>query len=209
MDTERAPEITSSDPFGLAIAQTIRACRVQSVIEVGSWDGRGSTTAIMHALEPMPDRRLVCIEPDPQRHAELQGTVSGKPWISTVCGRSVSREAMTPKSFEEVWRSPYNRLRYPEDEVRRWWGEQRGGPGYLETLTDERFDAALIDGCEFCGWDDYRLLKDRVRVLMLDDVFHAYKCSQAHEHLRSDSQWSCIWSSAFVRNGASIWVRHA
>lgn len=204
----RAPEITIDDPFGLAIAQTIAACLVQSVIEVGSWDGRGSTTAIMHALEPMPGKRLVCIEPDPQRHAELQGTVAGKPWITTVCQRSVSRDAMTPKCFEDVWLSPYNRLRYPKDEVQRWWSEQRTGPGYLETLTDEQFDAALIDGCEFCGWDDYRLLKGRVRVLMLDDVFHAFKCSQVHEDLRSDPRWACIWSSVFVRNGASIWVRH-
>lgn len=201
------PEITLNDEFGRAIAQTIVACRVESVIEIGSWDGLGSTTVLMHALEPMPGKRLVCVEPNPVRHAALQGVVADRPWVTTVCRRSVSRETMTPQEFAEVWRSPYNRLRYPEDEVRRWWGEQRGGPGYLETLTDERFDAALIDGCEFCGWDDCRLLKNRVRVLMLDDVFHAYKCSQAHEDLRRDPKWSCIWSSAFVRNGASIWIR--
>lgn len=201
------PEITMNDEFGRAIAATVAACRVQSVIEIGSWDGLGSTTVLMHALEPWPDKRLVCIEPDPHRHAALQAVVVGKPWISTVCRRSVSRETMTHREFAEVWRSPYNRLRYPEEEVRRWWGEQRDGPGYLETLTDERWDAALIDGCEFSGYDDYRLLKERVRVLFLDDVFHAFKCAQAHEELRRDGRWECIWSSAFCRNGSAIWVR--
>jgi hypothetical protein len=114
---------------------------------------------------------------------------------------------MIHREFAEVWRSPYNRLRYDEATVREWWNEQRTGPGYLETLTDERWDAALIDGCEFCGVDDFFMLKNRVRVLMLDDVFHAFKCAEAHEQLRRDPNWSCIWSSSFIRNGASIWVR--
>ena len=118
---------------------------------------------------------------------------------------------MTPKRFEDVWESPYNNLVYPEHLVREWWNEipadRPGELGYLETLTAERWDAALIDGCEFAGWDDFRLLRDRVRVLMLDDAFHAYKCSQAHAELGHDPRWVCIWCSTFVRNGASIWVR--
>lgn len=201
------PEITLNDEFGQAIVATVHACRVQSVIEIGSWDGLGSTTVLMHALQSQPAPRLTCVEPNPVRHAYLQGVVAEKPWVTTVCRRSVARETMTHREFSDVWRSPYNRLRFDEDTVRQWWNEQRTGPGYLETLTDERWDAALIDGCEFCGIDDFRLLRSRVRVLMLDDVFHAFKCAEAHEQLRRDPKWSCIWSSAFIRNGASIWVR--
>lgn len=201
------PEITASDAFGQAIAATVAACRISSVIEIGSWDGLGSTTVLMQALQARPSPRLVCVEPNPVRHAALQAVVMDRPWVTTVCRRSVARETMTHQEFATVWRSPFNRLRCDEATVRQWWDEQRTGPGYLEALTDERFDAALIDGCEFSGIDDFRLLKDRVRVLMLDDVFHAFKCAEAHDRLRQDPQWECIWASAFVRNGASIWVR--
>ena len=205
------PEITLNDEFGRAIAETIRRCRVQSVIELGSWDGTGSTAVIVSALKDAPDRRLTCVEPDIHRHAALQRVVAGLPWVTTVCRPSVSRAAMTPQTFEEVWRDPYNNLAYPEAAVREWWNEtpadRPGERGYLETLTDERWDAALIDGGEFCGYDDFRLLKHRVRVLMLDDVFHAYKCSRAHAELDIDAAWMCVWCSAFVRNGAAIWVR--
>jgi hypothetical protein len=201
------PEITLADEFGRAIVSTIRACSVRSVIEVGSWDGTGSTTVIMQALEPFEEKRLTCIEANPERHAALARLVASREWVNTVCSRSVSRHLMTPRRFEDVWRSPYNRLRYPADDVRRWWEEQPEGEGYLDTLTTETWDAALIDGCEFCGWDDYRLLRDRVRVLMLDDVFSAYKCAEADEDLWRRGEWSCLWRSAFVRNGAAIWVR--
>lgn len=201
------PEIMLNDAFGRAIHDTIRSCNVRTVIEIGSWDGLGSTTVLMHALQPLPAKHLVCVEPNPDRHASLQKVVAGKPWITTVCRRSVARDAMTCKTFEAAWTSPYNRLPYTEEVVRKWWNEQCDGAGYLETLTTEEFDAALIDGCEFAGYDDFRLLRDRVRVLMLDDVFFALKCSQANDELRRDPEWECIWSSAFVRNGAAIWVR--
>jgi hypothetical protein len=207
------PEITLNDEFGRAIAITIQRCNIQSVIEIGSWDGTGSTAVIVSALKDTPEPRLVCVEPDIHRHAALQRMVAGLPWVTTVCRPSVSRAAMTPQRFEHVWQSPHNHLAYPEQLVREWWDEtpadRPGERGYLETLTDERWDAALIDGGEFTGYDDFRLLCDRVRVLMLDDVFHAYKCAQAHAELRRQSGWQCIWSSAFVRNGASIWARIA
>jgi len=201
------PEITIADEFGRAIAQTIQACNVQSMIEIGSWDGTGSTTVIMQALEPVAGKRLTCIEAHPERHAALAALAASREWVTTICSRSVSQDAMTPKTFEDVWHSPYNRLRYPSHQVQRWWNEQYTGAGYLDTLTTETWDAAMIDGCEFCGWDEYRLLRDRVRVLVLDDVFSAYKCAQAHEDLRARDEWNCIWSSAFIRNGSSIWVR--
>jgi len=205
------PEITLNDEFGRAIVTTIQRLSIQSVIEIGSWDGTGSTAVIASALRDMPEPRLVCVEPDIHRHAALQRVVSGLPWVTTVCRRSVSAASLTPRCFADVWDSPHNNLPYEEHLVREWWGETRarhaGELGYLESLTTERWDAALIDGCEFAGYDDFRLLKDRVRVLMLDDAFHAYKCSQAHWELSRDPQWMCIWCSAFVRQGASIWAR--
>lgn len=201
------PEITADGEFGKAIALTVQAARIQSVIEIGSWDGSGSTTVLLDALAEVPDHRLTCVEPDAERHARLRERVAGMPWVTPVCSRSVSRASMTAQRFDDVWMSPHNRLPYPRETVERWWNAQHDGPGYLETLTDERWDAALIDGCEFCGFDDYRLLRSRVRVLMLDDTYSAYKCSQAHAELRRLSEWECIWSSAFARAGAAIWVR--
>ncbi len=208
LDPQRpAPEITIADDFGRAIFDTIRTLGIRSVIEIGAWDGLGSTSILVRALINAEGRKLTCVEANGQRFAKLKEVTSGFDWIDAVCSRSVSRDAMTAKAFDDVASSPHNHLRYPHELVRQWWDAQCDGPGYLDSLGEETWDAALIDGCEFCGWDDYRLLKPRVRVLMLDDVFHAYKCSQAHYDLGRDPMWGCIWSSAFVRNGASIWVR--
>jgi hypothetical protein len=122
---------------------------------------------------------------------------------------SVSRAGLTPKRVEDVLQSPHNRLPYGEATIRLWWDSviDDGKPGYLETLKDERWDAVLVDGCEFAGFDDYTLVRDRADIIFLDDVFSAYKCSHAHEALDWSPQWTCIWMSRLCRNGASIWVR--
>jgi hypothetical protein len=206
------PEITLSDEFGRAIATTVWAYRCSRIIEIGSWDGTGSTTVLIAAMKGLDNPSLTCLEPNPERHARLQRIAAPIPWVKTVCKPSISAGGYTPRTFADVWQSPYNRLRYPREQVEGWWNETIANAtsenGYLETLTDERWDAALIDGCEFAGYDDYRLLKERVRVLLLDDVFTAYKCAQAHDELGRDSRWSCVWCSSFVRSGASIWVKH-
>jgi len=204
-------EITLRDEFGAAIFSTCVTFGVRSVIEVGSWDGTGSTAVFISALSQASEgeRRLTCLEANPERHAALVENVKGYPWVEAIRSRSVSRAGMTPTSFDEMWSSPFNGLacRYAKEDVQRWWGETPDGPGYLESLTTETWDAALIDGCEFCGWDDYRLLRDRVRVLMLDDVFSAYKCAQANLDLACRTEWACVWKSIFVRNGAAIWIK--
>lgn len=207
-------EITAADSFGHAIIRTIRACAFESVLEIGSFDGLGSTQVFLEALRHAADPRMTCLEANPSRYQQLQQNTIQHPWVRCVCQSSISLASLTPKDFDrDVWESPHNGLLYPRKLVREWWDTTQRylgcvRAGYLETLGDgDTFDVALIDGDEFCGYDDYRLVKDRVRCLMLDDVCHAYKCNRAHDELESDPAWVLLWQDAMVRNGASIWVR--
>lgn len=205
-------EITLADQFGQAILQTIRAHGFETVLEIGSFDGLGSTQVFIEALRHASDPRMVCLETDPTRYRQLLLHTAGHPWVRCLCQPSISRESLTASDFErDVWQSPYNRLFYPHDLVASWWLDTQayyaqGRPGYLETTADA-FDVILVDGDEFSGYDDYRLAKSRCRCLMLDDVFHAYKCNRAHAELAADPEWRLEWSSAAVRNGAAIWIR--
>lgn len=205
-------EITSSDTFGQVILLTMQAFGFSSVLEIGSYDGLGSTQVFIEALKQRPSPRMVCLEPNPMRWQSLCLNTIEHSWIKAVCQPSISLASLTPKDFEsDVWQSPYNGLPYPRETVHGWWQESqrylscvRGG--YLESSVEE-FDVALIDGDEFTGYDDYRLVKDRVRCIMLDDAFHAYKCHRANRELASDPAWFPAWCNSTVRNGAAIWVR--
>ena len=205
-------EITADDTFGRAIAGTIRTLAIETVLEVGSFDGLGSTQVLIAALRHAAAPRLTCLEADPMRYRELVLNTIRHPWVECVCQSSISMDSLTPLNFDrDVWDSPFNLLRYPREVVRGWWDETLRHllgveSGYLETHHAE-YDAALIDGNEFTGYDDYRLVKDRVRCLMLDDVFHAYKGARAHRELSDDPAWRLVWCDSGVRNGAAIWMR--
>jgi hypothetical protein len=205
------PEITLDDEFGRAIAQTILHRGYRSAIEIGSWDGAGSTLLLVSTLCRQAQPRLVAIEAEHDRFAALAARYARHSWVECYHGSSISQASLTPQTFGDVWDSQHNRLRYPREQVESWWHQFKAymatvPSGYLED-HDDTFDVALIDGSEFTGWDEYLLLRERVRCLMLDDVFSAYKCNRAHESLRSRPEWECVWCSAYVRNGAAIWVR--
>jgi hypothetical protein len=206
------PEITAHDDFGRAIATTILSFGYRSGIEIGSWDGSGSTSVIVAALSRQPQPRLVAIESVRERHERLAERFAETPWVEAYHGSSISAGSLTPRSFADVWNSPHNRLAYPEDQVRGWWDQfieymDSSPAGDLEAHPADSYDFALLDGSEFTGLDEFRLLRGRVRCFMLDDVYSAYKCAQAHDTLAASPEWACVWCSAFVRNGSSIWVK--
>jgi hypothetical protein len=206
------PEITRNDAFGQAIIRTIREQGFEHVLEIGAWDGLGSTQVLIEALSHAQDPKLVCLEANATRYVQLVQNVRDYPCIKPVFGSSITLASLTPTTFEEVWNSPHNHLRFAEELVRSWWVEtaaflEDAREGFLEHLDDVQFDAVLVDGCEFAGFDDYRLVKPHARCLILDDVHHAYKCSRAHAELKLDPEWRLAWEDDRVRNGAAIWLR--
>jgi hypothetical protein len=172
----------------------------------------GSTRVLIEALAHAQDPLIVALEANATRYVQLVENVKDYAWVKPVYGSSITLESLTPKTFDEVWDSPYNRLFYPRELVRKWWDETQQflagvQAGFLERLQGQAFDVVLVDGCEFAGFDDYRLAKPHARCLMLDDVHHAYKCNRAHAELAADPEWRLAWDDANVRNGAAIWVR--
>ena len=205
-------EVTRQDSFGRAIFRTIRDYGFRSVLELGSFDGDGSTQVLIKALATASDPRLVCLEAAPERFKNLESNTRAYPWVKNVCASTISPSSFTLADFDvDVWNSPHNHLEFPYEQVKGWWEEGLQylatiDNGYLDTV-DENFDAVLIDAGEFCGYDEFRLVKDRTKCLMLDDVFKAYKNSRVHAVLLADPGWKLVWEDRMIRHGASIFVR--
>jgi hypothetical protein len=174
--------------------------------------GLGSTRVFIEALAHAQDPLLVALEANAVRYVQLVQNVRDYQWVKPVLGSSITLADLTPKTFEEVWESPYNRLFYPRELVRTWWDETQAfladaKAGFLAGLSGQAFDVVLVDGDEFAGFDDYRLAKPHTKCLILDDVHNAYKCNRAHAELARDPEWRLAWEDPAIRNGAAIWVR--
>ncbi len=205
-------ELILNSRFGRAIFRTIRVCQLRRVLEIGSRDGDGSTQVLIAAMQPLPDKRLVCLEIEKPHEIKLRANTAAYNWVETRCESSISWSSFTLRDFDrDVWRHYSSTDEEKQRRIRGHWTRdiqylQSIESGFLER-SREFFDAALLDGGVFTGDDEFRLLRDRVDCFMLDDVFHGFKNRRVHESLLTDPAWTCVFEDRSERLGTSIFVR--
>jgi hypothetical protein len=65
------------------------------------------------------------------------------------------------------------------------------------------FDVILLDGGEFTTYYEFQILKNRCKILMLDDI-NVDKCKLIVEEIKSDKSWKIIKEDKNSRNGYLI-----
>jgi hypothetical protein len=136
---------------------------------------------------------------------------AGYAFVRPVQAFSLGWDSFSARDFEkDVWGSYFNGLHCPKEQVAEWHAEdlthiKQFPRGYLEDSTEE-WDAVLIDGGEFFGWDEFRLLRSRTRCFFLDDAFQAFKTFRVRMELSNDPDWRLVWADPHLRNGAAIYV---
>jgi len=206
-------EIILNSEFGRAIFLTVRTLHLRSVLEIGSYDGDGSTQVLIESLLPFKQKRLVCLEMRSERHANLCANTKAWNWVEANCAPSVSWESFSCRDFEtDVWPGFHSEDPELHQTVKGWWEEdvrmlrESEREAFLDT-NEESFDGVLIDGGEFSGYDEFRLLRDKTKCFILDDVFKVFKNRKVYESLRSDPEWACIQENREERNGTAIFCR--
>lgn len=64
------------------------------------------------------------------------------------------------------------------------------------------FDVIFLDGGEFTTWYEYNIIKNKCKILILDDI-NTYKCKKIVEDIKSNKKWKIIIESN-ERNGFLI-----
>jgi len=205
-------EINTYDEFGQVIIDTIKKYNLQTILEIGSWDGTGSTRCFIEGLKKLKSPKLYCIELRKDRFEMLKENTKEYPWIECYNTSTISEKTLSHKNFDEIWDSPYNKLKETNKSVVSKWFEddikiiKTFNEGYLD--NDKKFyDGVLIDGGEFSGYSEYKLVKDKTNVLFLDDYYSAFKTNQVARELINSPEWEVIAGSKYFRNGYAVFKR--
>jgi len=210
-------EINIHDEFGSQIIKTVEKYNLNTILEIGSWDGTGSTSCFIHALEKFTGaKKLTCLEVNKDRYNQLVDNTKQYDWVECHNNTSISYDQLIEKDFNNIWHSEYNGILIslqPATKIQAegWFNEdvenlKKFNQAFLVDNTSF-YDGVLIDGGEFFGYSEYKILKDRTNVLFLDDYFYAYKTNQAARELLQDEEWITISSNRNVRNGYTIFIR--
>ena len=65
------------------------------------------------------------------------------------------------------------------------------------------FDVLLLDGGEFTTYHEFQILKNRCKILMLDDI-NTDKCKLIVNEIEHDPSWKIIKRENIKRNGYLI-----
>lgn len=207
-------EITKEDAFGIAIIDIVKKFKIQNILEIGSWDGTGSTSCFIEAMGDFDKKSLTCLEINEQRFTELLKNTKQYEWVKCYNESSISYKSLIYKNFDDIWDSPFNGLPKqwnPKHIVKSWFDQDVLKLKQIETGFLEKnnlfFDGILIDGSEFTGLSEFMLVKNRTNFLFLDDVFHAFKTKQVADILLKDNNWEHLTYCSKTRNGFIIFKR--
>ena len=186
---------------------------LRNYVEVGTWNGQGSTKCFMDGILTRSDGAcLYSLEANIEFYKEakkywdpiLEGAESFFPQLHLLYGRIIETEDLV--SIEEI-EAHQIFSQHPWLEWRaRNISEYNSCDNVLSTLPEE-IDVLFLDGGQFSTRAEFDLLKDRTKIVLLDDTA-TYKTEKIREEILAvPNVWSVIFDDNHDRHGVFMACR--
>jgi hypothetical protein len=190
----------SNDEFSKDIETYASNLDFKYFLEIGTWNGLGSTMCFVNGLKNRKDDYIFySLECNKDKCADAVKLYEGREQIH-ILNEVIWNEE--PSDFYKI---------FPQcltDSTYKYWNEidiinmKRCNLFLNRQNLPEKFDVILLDGGEFTTYYEFQLLKDRCKILMLDDI-NTDKCKLIVQEICSDPTWKVI-KRMNVRNGYLI-----
>lgn len=173
---------------------------VNTIVEIGTWNGAGSSMAIVRGVVSRPTNsrdhvRVVGYEINPIMARAARRRLARFSFFNVVFGSLVSIDDLDRSNLtqtEELW--------LKQDE--KWI---LGAPNVINSLP-QNLDLLILDGGEFSTLAEFILLKERVSEWIILDDTNTRKCSEILKMIKSGNEFLMIYESQ-ERNGTAILKR--
>ena len=153
---------------GALIYDFIKNNEIENVLDIGTWNGLGSTTVMYEALKSKNIKfEITSLETDKIAHKNALKNLRGKSEITLILGRIVDLEELpdiNKINFEKHNLISENVEWFIQDKRR-----YKKTKNILPSLK-ESFDFILFDGGEFSTFAEFKKLFKRTKYFALDDV---------------------------------------
>lgn len=157
-------QIPDGSKFSTEIKKIIKTYKPQNIVEIGTWKGMGSTLRIIEAIQDISydnPPNFISLETNLEFYTQAKSNLTSYlDVVNLVYGRIIN-----PEEFEQYNKHfPVNDLWYQSD-----LNDYKTCPSVLDTLPKE-IDFLLLDGGEYSTYLEWLLLKDRTKIVALDDT---------------------------------------
>lgn len=190
-------QINRGSRFGEIIYSYASNPEYKNFLEIGTWNGQGSTRCFIDALLNRTDNYVfVSIEASENFYQQAyefnKNVLSDK--IKILHGRIVEENELIHRNIS--------------DHRKGWLEEDINNYNECKNIWDEinnYYDVVLLDGGEFSTFSEFKKLKDKTKVFLLDDI-REIKNTDVVAYLSSSSEWEEVMS-ANERNGFSVFKK--
>jgi hypothetical protein len=173
--------------LGKAIVNLTSLPDVKSIVEIGTWNGLGTTRCVLQGLydSKKDNYSFISIECNPVMYNQAIVNLSGKinDNINLIHGRIIEEEMLNWFSKAEL-----------TSEQMSWLQQDlecfRVVPNVLNRIPSV-IDFLILDGGEFSTYPEWCILKDRVRYVALDDT-RMLKCTKIREEILASDDYEVI-----------------
>jgi hypothetical protein len=195
-------QINLNTKFGQLIKNYSENNNIKSILEIGTWNGLGSTRCIVEGLQNRTNDDYVfySLECNTEKSTiakNLYINFKNVHILNEVVINSMPNNIY--EIFPEILLNPnyeyWNTIDFENMKDKELFLDKKSLP--------EIFDLILLDGGEFTTFFEYQLLKDKCKYLMLDDI-NVPKCNLIVKEIENDSEKWEIIEKENERNGFLI-----
>lgn len=197
-------QITPEDLLGKKIIEYAKNEKYSMYLEIGTWNGLGSTKCFMTGFENRTDYTFYSLECNREKSEFAKALYPDNPRVH-ILNEVLFNDFGNPETQTQV---------FPQllvNHTMNYWNQvdienmKNAGIFWNETTKDLEFDVVLLDGGEFTTYFEYIVLKDRCRNLLLLDDTNTDKCKLIVQEIKNDlDNWEIIIDDPSVRNGIFI-----
>lgn len=201
-------QINRGSYLGEAIYNFSKSESIINILEIGTWNGAGSTRCILEGIKDSKIKKnLLSIELYYDQW-ELANN-NTKNYISEFSNFLLLNGSIV--SYNDVfWFDHSIILNNPSDHDRLWYDKDLS---LLKTSTDvssyipESIDLLILDGGEYTTYPEWLKLKNKTKICILDDI-NTLKCNRIYNEILSDNKnYKILISNEKDRNGYCIFER--
>lgn len=189
-----------NDDFSKDIEKYASDLKYKTFLEIGTWNGLGSTKAFSNGFKNRNDDYIFySLECNKDKCNDAAKLYSDNNKIKILNEVIWNKE---PIDFYEVF------PQCKSNELYKHWNEvdiinMKKCNLFLDRINlPDIFDVILLDGGEFTTYYEFQILKNRCKIIMLDDI-NVDKCKLIVDEIYSDPNWKII-KQMNVRNGYLI-----
>lgn len=145
--------------LGDLIYKTVCQSDVKIIVEIGTWNGLGSTRCIIDGLKEKKFFRFISIESSPKMHQEALKNVKPLSGVELWFGRIINPEDIPKMELNEIQKG--------------WLIEDLNNYGIAPNVLDKippEIDLLVLDGGEFTSELEFNLIGSRTNYIFLDDT---------------------------------------